>query len=1065
MTPRRWRSRIPLFLLAWLALPAQAAPPLPTPTLLRDIRPEAAEALGHVGSEMGSAGGLVYFEHAPAFDTSHFDMVDNEVWRSDGTPEGTFRLADIYPGRTGSSPQHFVTLGSQMLFLARDDWGEGLWKSDGTPAGTVLVRHGPPRQFIDPSGNFPSAELSGTLYFNARLDEAGAELWRSDGTPEGTRRVKDLTPGPADTSLFMLTPAGSTLFFITGEREGPHTLWKSDGTEAGTLEVWEGAPEGPPVEIRQLVAAGSTLFMVTRSNGKEQLWRSDGTAAGTLQLLESSWMMSAGIAFGERLIIHAEGGLWRSDGTSAGTVLISSTVYGVREMRAMGGAVLVLSDSGLHRTDGTPEGTSRLASNTCFPDRLAEVNGRLFFTGRNSGGSREQELWTSDGTASGTVRLAVLGVRSLRAPERSPLVGLGGQLFFLYERGDGGLELWGSDGTLAGTRRVYTLSEPGSTLRHGSLFSVRDRLFFDVRPSDASSSRPQLWVSDGTAEGTAPLRRRAAPLGSGAAPMEQVGNTLLFSVEDARGLELWRSEGTEASTTRARVIRSTAPTESARGFVAAPHARLGEQVFFFADDGVHGHELWKSDGTEAGTQLVKDIRSGPESGFQEYVWLAETDRALFFVVDDGVHGFELWKSDGTEAGTQLVKDILSGPESGSGFEYQAATVGGTVFFFADDGTHGLELWKSDGTGSGTVLVKDIRAGAQPGIGLPLITAVGGEVFLFADDGVHGVELWKSDGTEAGTVLVADLTPGAPDSSVDYLPAAANGAFYFTTREATGGTVVWKSDGTGAGTRALRTLQAGASDAESLNTFFTALGSQVFFVGYEAEHGYELWKTDGTPEGTVRVRELRPGPASGVLGPLLALEDVGLLLFFGTDGVHGLEPWVTDGTAGGTSLLADLAPGPDSSVFGFLRRFGDRVVLLADDGVHGLEPWSFVVPDALAPTLTCPQDVRAQATEDSGVEVTYPPAQASDDRGEVSLTYSQASGTRFPVGTTAVSVTATDAAGNSRQCAFEVHVQAPAVQPPTAQGCACRTAGSSGTLASWGLVLMLALLRPRRRIPR
>ncbi|MFY0527973.1 ELWxxDGT repeat protein [Archangium gephyra] len=885
--------------------------------------------------------------------------------------------------------------------------------------------------------------------------------------------MKDLTPGPADTRYSMLTPVGNTLFFITGEWAGPHTLWKSDGTEAGTLKVWEGAPAGPEAEIRQLIAVGSTLFMVTRAEGKEQLWRSDGTAAGTLQLLESSWTMSEGIALGDRLLISAEGGLWRSDGTAGGTVRLSSTVYSVRKLRAVGGAVLILSDSDVYRTDGTPEGTSRVASGTCFPDRLAEVNGRLFFTGRGSGGAREQELWTSDGTASGTLRLSGLGVRSFRPPERSPLVALGGQLFFLHERQDGGLELWGSNGTLEGTRRVYTLSEPGMSLRHLGLFSVRDRLVFDVRASDESVTRSQLWVSDGTAEGTAPLRRRATPLGSGAAPMEQVGNTLLFSVEDAHGFELWRSEGTEASTTRARVIRPTAPTESARGYAAAPHARLGEQAFFFADDGVHGHELWKSDGTEAGTVLVKDLHAGPDSGLHEHVWLAATNGAVFFVVDDGVHGSELWKSDGTGAGTVLVKDILPGPDSSSGFEYQAAIVGEAVFFFADDGTHGLELWKSDGTEAGTVLVKDIHAGPQPGMGVPSVTAVGGAVFFFADDGVHGVELWKSDGTEAGTVLVADLTPGAPGSMVEYLPAAANGALYFTTRDDTGGSVVWKSDGTGAGTRALRTLQAGAPGDGLPNAFsFTALGNQVFFLGHEAGHGYELWKTDGTPEGTVRVGELRPGPASGVpstVGPgqLLALEDVGLLLFFGTDGVHGLEPWVTDGTAEGTSLLGDLAPGPDSSVFGFPRRFGDRVVFLADDGVHGLEPWSFVVPDVLAPTLTCPQALQAQATGDSGIEVTYPPAQASDNRGEVSLTYSQASGTRFPVGTTAVSVTATDAAGNSTQCAFEVQVQPPAVQPPpeAAEGCACRTAGSPGTLAFWGLVMVLARLGGRRRILR
>jgi ELWxxDGT repeat protein len=181
-------------------------------------------------------------------------------------------------------------------------------------------------------------------------------------------------------------------------------------------------------------------------------------------------------------------------------------------------------------------------------------------------------------------------------------------------------------------------------------------------------------------------------------------------------------------------------------------------LFFQANDGVHGAELWRSNGTSFGTFLVKDIRAGSASSSPKY--LTNVNGTLFFQANDGVRGKELWKSTGTAAGTVLVKDIR--PGIGYSVPNDLTNVNGTLFFQATDGVHGLELWQSNGAFAGTVLVADIRpgsAGSYPGD----LTNINDTLFFSANDGVHGFEPWV-----LGPVPVAASTAPAlvvPPSSI------------------------------------------------------------------------------------------------------------------------------------------------------------------------------------------------------------------------------------------------------------------------------------------------------------
>ncbi|MEZ6088087.1 MAG: hypothetical protein R3C05_08705 [Pirellulaceae bacterium] len=177
--------------------------------------------------------------------------------------------------------------------------------------------------------------------------------------------------------------------------------------------------------------------------------------------------------------------------------------------------------------------------------------------------------------------------------------------------------------------------------------------------------------------------------------------------------------------------------------------------------------------------------------------------------DDGTSGYELWKSDGSEAGTVMVKDINPFGDGVDGLIIDGVShIDGTLYFSATDGVNGVELWKSDGTETGTVLVKDIFPGGDESFPSNL-TIVGDELYFNADDGVHGHELWKSDGTEAGTELVKDLFPGNDDGDPEYL-VNFNGTLYFSGRNGINGHELWKSDGTAAGTVEPKTFMLAVS---------------------------------------------------------------------------------------------------------------------------------------------------------------------------------------------------------------------------------------------------------------
>ncbi|QSQ24018.1 hypothetical protein JY651_03295 [Pyxidicoccus parkwayensis] len=414
-----------------------------------------------------------------------------------------------------------------------------------------------------------------------------------------------------------------------------------------------------------------------------------------------------------------------------------------------------------------------------------------------------------------------------------------------------------------------------------------------------------------------------------------IGHTLYFAAEDGvYGRELWKTDGTAEGTVLVKDIRPGPEGSELRQFMA-----VGRTLYFVADDGEHGFELWKSDGTRSGTRLVEDINSGTGSSFPFFQATLDS-RTLLFTAEDGTHGRELWRSDGTRAGTRLIEDIQPGP---GGFDVTVLNrlADGRFLFAADEGTHGSELWTTDGTPAGTHLVKDIQPGPMGSmeVRFGVQTVVDDLLYFRADDGTHGPELWKSDGTARGTRLVEDIVPGPVGSNPFDLLRVGTDQVFFGADDGTHGQEPWRGEDSSRHTLLLADVWPGTETG--FGPGVTAR-RKVYFFGENPTYGHEPWVTDGTRSGTFLLKDINPGPANAVPGDPNTPFAVGSgLMFDAFEPTHGDELWWTDGTPAGTRM-ADINEGPGTSYpYGFTR-VGDQVFFTADDGVHGREPWALPV---------------------------------------------------------------------------------------------------------------------------
>ena len=303
------------------------------------------------------------------------------------------------------------------------------------------------------------------------------------------------------------------------------------------------------------------------------------------------------------------------------------------------------------------------------------------------------------------------------------------------------------------------------------------------------------------------------------------------------------------------------------------------QMFFIADDGIHSTEPWISNGTSAGTNLLKDIRSGVGSGLGSNI---NAHGKIYFVAHDGITGEELWLSDGTSAGTKIVKDIFPGSD-GSNPRYMCE-YGTNVYFFArSSDTSGMQLWKTDGTDAKTMKITNMQGGFNATTSLSKL----GNLLIFASrDENNYISIWKVDGETLSQITTEEL------GVVDYpglgrsLTAEKLGKVYFSAASASG-VALYYTDGS--------IVNKIKDDIEVTRVSRTMLDDQrVLFVATSAQ-GSSVWVTDGTAQGT---KSLLDELTEVYLFPTYD----GKTLFIAGDSTPDLKMYSSDGTVNGTKVI-------------------------------------------------------------------------------------------------------------------------------------------------------------------
>ncbi|MEZ6121873.1 MAG: hypothetical protein R3C49_01715 [Planctomycetaceae bacterium] len=725
--------------------------------------------------EFAEINGVVYFS---ADTLGH----GSELWRTDGTSEGTRMVKELRSGAQSSKPQSLRSFNGSLYFYASGEAGSAIYRTDGTADGTermstaatvaswnhltvlndqVILFNGPSGlsaadpdfrtiQILTNNTVSESTVADGRLYF---LTSRKA-LWVTDGTPEGTAEVQDfdlLPTGPE--SPFGLTYTNGTLFFLDVGRR----LWKSDGTGEGTVEVSPLAPQIVP-DLEAPTAFNGTVYFTTLVNNERELWQSDGTEEGTVAVNMSTFSedflasaLNVTAPDGRWNFFEASSSvriLWRTDGNQAEAhVLLNELIYTGIAYELVDDTLLIAESNTLSEFNPATGDHSlirsfrRLTSDWVF-DELTVFGNSLLFTADD--GIHGHELWISDGTPEGTqlVRDLVTATADFTIDRYERKIFAAGDTLFCVASPFSGLEILMStagDGS--------ALTDLVSARQVDAVTSIDGVLYFRTVEYRHPESISNLWRFDSNADVEPVLLGQSTALPTFASPriLQSNNGTLILQNDTLRRLDETSNGGvSEVFFQFARWVSDAASIPSSV-IVIASHPDTARDT------------LWHTDGTADGTAVI-DLPDLVNRRFNSSLVMGQDEVFAIASVGGNIPN-EIWRTDGTSDGTVLVVgEQTAALESIRNLSYWNDAL---YFVAARDYGAPATFWKHD-------LLTGETNTLDLGINIDMLrsgfTAVDDGLVFTLTDPIHGDEVWITDGTRDGTMLLADVFPGPGGSA-------------------------------------------------------------------------------------------------------------------------------------------------------------------------------------------------------------------------------------------------------------------------------------------------------------